>query len=478
MSSWKEIFGVIGSSVRDIGNAVKDEVFGGDTKGNYTASFGRIGEVLTPASSQTGFAITSGKFLTLENHDHMAVVGGSGSGKSVNTTLVGVIEQKEASMVVLDNSGEMFERSAGAKQQDGYTVISFDLTPNVFTEETPCYNPLQWIEKDDAEGIAKLAKLLVRQSEEKRDFWSIKSEDVITLAITILLHRPPEEQTFYNLHILVQTMASNQDKVSEYVVGLGEEVFRSWEVLLHNSEKTLDSILSSALASTVFITYSKALQKVTTRNTIDFDELRNEKTVIYLRTPLDDSVVRPVISMFYTQFFHHFLKKPRPREKVRPILVFAEEFGSTYIPDFDRVISNIRKWQISVQLVVQNFQMISRLYGKEALSVIRANCSQLFFGGVEEAEEVSRMLGKVTHTDPKTNYKRDVDLMSASDIRSMDGKAIFLPKKGKPLLVPLRPYYESRRLRNRSNIPPPLSDGLTEIEPRIHPLQLPSYGTL
>lgn len=480
----RELFQAIGESFKEFYSSVKGEFFEDGQKGNYTASWGRVGEFLR--SSHTGFAATSGKYMSMEaSMEHVLILGGSGVGKSVNTTLVGVLEQQEASMVVLDNSGEMYDRTAAAKAHDGYTVIALDLDPDPdsFTEDSHFYNPLHRLIPDDTKGIAKLAHQLVAQSSEKRDFWSIKSEDVLVFAITVLLYRPKEERTLSNLHILLEKIASNEDEISEFVVGLPEEVFRKWEVLLNNSEKTLDSIRSSALSATSFISHSKGLQMATSKDTVDFNRLRSEteKVIVYLKTPIDDSSVKPLINIFFTQLFNHFLSKPRPSGKVRPLLMFCEEFGSTYIPGFDKIISNCRKWYIGCQMVVQSYQQLQKTYDREGLAIIKANCAKMIFTGSEESEEISRILGKVTFVDPETKHKRDRELMSSSEIRNLDdSQAIFLPRKGKPLLVKLKPFYLVPRLRKRTELRMPTIDGSGElpnaITVHLPPLNLPSHG--
>ena len=132
-------------------------------------------------------------------------------------------------------------------------------------------------------------------------------------------------------------------------------------------------------------------------------------------------------------------------------------------------------------MVAQSYAAIAKIYGQDGLAAIKANCPKMIFTGSEEAEEISRILGKVTYTDPDSKYKHHRELMTSSEIRNLDeSKAIFLPRKGKPLLVNLKPFYKVRRLLKRTQLamPVPDADTASPSDLILTPLNLPSYGKL
>jgi type IV secretory pathway TraG/TraD family ATPase VirD4 len=442
-----------------------------DKDENQDSNFGNESDYLSRRNQ--GFAVTSDKYLSMEDSmTHLLVTAGSGVGKSTNTMVPGILHQKIASIICMDNSGELRRDTEASKLQDGYKTFTLDFNPTEFTNQTTFYNPLARIHPDDKSAIAKVTSLLVGNSTEKKDYWSIKSEEVVNLAINIILQESPEKRHLYSVLRCIESMVVDRDKMNKKIARMDEDTFRKWKLLLSNAKNTLDSILSSAISVVSWIGNNVILAKLTSRDSLNFDAFRDEKICLYIKVPLENQkLYQPLINLFFTQFFNHILSQPLPKKYDRPILVFADEFGSMHIPEYEMIISNCRKWFLGIQMLIQSESQISKIYGVDGKDIILANCSKMYMTGLDkESEDLSRILGRRTITDEKTGHTREVPLMTASQIRTMKDKAIVLPKGGrKPLLVSLKPFYKKRAFVRLTQMTKETEEEPIPIEVLLHP---------
>lgn len=441
---------------------------------NQDSSFGNESDYLS--RHNTGFAVTSDKYLSMEDSlSHMMVCAGTGVGKSTNTQIVGLLHQKNASIICMDNSGELRRDTEVAKIQDGYSTYTLDFDPKEFTNKTTFYNPLSRINPNDKSAIAKVSSLLVGNMSQKKDYWSIKAEETIHLAISIVLREESKKRHLYNVLRCMELMVTDKVEMSKKLARMDEELFRKWKLIISNEPKVLSSILSSAISMLSWIGNNETLAKLTSRDSLDFNSLRNKKICVYIQVPLhNQALYQPLINIFFTQFFNHFLSQPLPKKGERPILVFADEFGSMYIPEFQTIISNCRKWFIGIQMLIQSESQITKIYGAAGKDIILANCSKMYMTGLDkESEEISRILGKRTITNEKTGHTREVPLMTASQIRTMKDKAILLPKGGrKPILVALKPFYKKRAFVRLTQLQNEQEDEIIPIKVSLYPMTL------
>ena len=120
-----------------------------------------------------------------------------------------------------------------------------------------------------------------------------------------------------------------------------------------------------------------------------------------------------------------------------------DEFANTgKIPSFTEKISTMRKYEISVVIILQSIKQIENLFEKE-WDVITANCDTLVYlgGGADTktTEWLNKLLGKKTVRAMNESFSRNggsssiqsqgIDLMSMSQMRTMPNqKCIVLPR--------------------------------------------------
>lgn len=126
------------------------------------------------------------------------------------------------------------------------------------------------------------------------------------------------------------------------------------------------------------------------------------------------------------------------------VRLLLDEFANTgKIPTFSEKVSTIRKYEISVAIVVQSIQQLKDLY-KDNWETITGNCDNtLYLGGGTDTvttEWLSKLLGKETRVVMNVNYSKGgggqsfnrvgVELLSPSQLRTLpEQKLLILPSR-------------------------------------------------
>ena len=142
---------------------------------------------------------------------------------------------------------------------------------------------------------------------------------------------------------------------------------------------------------------NKGLQDMFTNpNQIDFKEMSNHKTALFINVSNSDRSNDRFLNLLYTQALHELCDyadaSPYGHLKV-PVRFIMDDFASNaVIPDFDKIISVIRSREIYVSIILQSLTQLNSLYGDDRAKTIINNCdSCLYLGGqdVETARYIS-----------------------------------------------------------------------------------------
>ncbi|MCI9545799.1 MAG: type IV secretory system conjugative DNA transfer family protein [Lachnospiraceae bacterium] len=396
---------------------------------------------------------------TMRNNN-VLVIGGSGAGKSRFMVKPNLL-QANCSYVITDPSGELLESCAGFLEKAGYKIKIFNLVEMQYSDH---YNPFNYIRND--EGVLMMINCLIQnttpQGASKGDpFWE-KSETALLLAICFYLHYEvrPEDRNFTNVMrlLLKAEVKEDQEDFKSTLDILFEELeeknpshiaVRYYKIFKMGAGKTLKSILISCTVRLGTFNL-KAVQDLTSIDTIDLKTLGDEKQALFVVIPSADTTFNYLVSMMYSQLFEtlYFHAENEIPSKRLPshVRFMLDEFANIgTIPDFEKKLATMRKYEISCTIILQNLAQLKTMY-KDAWESITGNCdSFLFLGGQEQTtlEYVSKKLGKRTiltkgtsnskgrqgsHSESYNNKGRD--LLSPDEISRMDNKNCILFIRG------------------------------------------------
>ncbi len=409
-------------------------------KEHGSSDWSKGGEQYKVLSRNSGLILAEENYLPLDKKGNLNVliVGGSGSGKSASFSIPNA-HQLLGSYVFTDPKGEIYDKTAGYFRENGYSVKILNL---VNPESSDSYNPLAHIRSELDVDI--IASTIVRgQKSEKAGgaqdpYWDNMSELLLKALIYYLMaKRPPEECNLASCAELVRAANNNGDNnlLADLINQLpydhpARTNFKSVELA---SDKTYSSILSS-LQSALGKFDSKDIADVTSTNTIDFEDLANNKTALFVISSDTHTAYDFILTIFFSQLIqqlYDFADKAGGKLPV-PMFFILDEFSNIgQIPDFDKKISTSRSRGISFSVILQNLDQLKAIYEKSYETII-GNCDTHVFLGSNSyttVEYFSKELGEktITHESKSSNRKNDRTRTGYSESEQIMARALMTP---------------------------------------------------
>jgi len=434
-------------------------LFGGSEKKGYHAKF--ASESILLSRWNKGFCLTGSKQITRkDSYLNALIVGGTGSGKT-QSTLLPTIYISRSSLIINDVSGELFEKSSGIKQMQGYDIRVMHFSN---PEISSAFNPMDFCDSDHK--IQKLASMLARSSNpnSKSDpFWETQAAALLSVLISIVkLTQPPHLQNLSVVNQLLNLIGEPVEEGEEnqldrlFVRYADAKLYKSYKSFISYESKLLMSIVASSKAA-LNIFSDEAVARVTSANTINFEDFRKRPTALYIMTSVSDQKYYAPISAIFYEMLCGYLLSRFPKEDELDVHLLLDEFAALgRVPVMPSAFANLRKHRASIFAVVQDFSQVIGAYGKDDGTAIRSNAfSKIFFGGgsPESTREISEVLGKFTH---EKDGKKDVlPLLTADQVRMLkSNRSILICGHHPPILARMCPAYKSFRFKQFLNIPP------------------------
>lgn len=161
------------------------------------------------------------------------------------------------------------------------------------------------------------------------------------------------------------------------------------------ADKTMKSIVISAY-SHLFLFNLKSVNSLTEESTIDFSNLHQRKTALYIILDDMDSSMNPIASVFLSQLFQILIRDADNSSKQRldiPIHFFLDDFCGYQIKDFYKIIACARSRGIGISLFLQSESQLESIYGKSNSHTIINCCdTYLYLGGsdISTCENISK----------------------------------------------------------------------------------------
>lgn len=425
------------------------------------------------SGANKGFSITGTKHLSVkQSRENLIIVSPSGGGKT-STIIFPTCFNIQSSALINDPSGEII-KSKHQFISRGFKVKTLDFGNK---NESIYYNPLKRI-KSNAD-VVKVASMLVRSTSKKGDFdfWNNKSVELIAMFINFILeNEAPKYQNLANVFHFLEVLQGSPDTIDKlFAEKASEQLFQKYKSLIGTSDNTRSSIIASAQASLSFIGNDPVLCDITSADNFDFDILRNEKTVLFLRCPLGDvGYFSTILSIFFEQFFSHVFNKI-PDEKEDDIFILIDELSSLYLPNLANIISNSRKFRTPILGVLQSENQLYQNYGEFNAKTIlnNANTKVYFTGLTDESNHLEKTLGRYEYEDEK-GATRSRSLMTADEIRTMPKDTVLIIPSGmRPIRAKVTPHYKQRHLMKLLNMDAPED---YKEETTIHTIQYKPFN--
>ena len=292
------------------------------------------------------------------------VYGIVGKGKSTVYARPLILDQakKKSVLIVNDMSGDLHRDTSGYMKAQGYRVIV--LNPNDLKHSNR-YNPFLNFRKTT--DLMRFAELFSKvQGDTDSRFWSSGGERYIRFILKCIrrfgsevFNNPP------NLYHVLQNFGDTGEELEEFISYCveGDQFLKNeWKALTTGAEETITSFITNALVA-LKLFGEPHICALTARSDINLSDLRKRKTIIYVQTPPEDQdIYRPLVSMYFLSFIHICMGQLPDRTDL-PVYFVYDEFGNSFLPGFDTIITNTRKYKISFLLLMQGQQQLVNKYG-------------------------------------------------------------------------------------------------------------------
>ena len=365
-----------------------------------------------------GFILSRDHYLGLDGkkvkiNKNILVFGGSGTGKTACFIKPNIM-QRLGSYVITDPKGELYRDTSKYLANYGYDVKVLNLVDPEYSNR---YNPLAHIQ--DYADVDIIAHTIVEGGEgngkSSDPFWDNTAKMLLKACIYYVISALPEEERNLSSCLnIVRAGGADESIFDDLFVGeLSPEHpgRKEYEGIRVGADKTKQSIAIS-LVSKLSHFDSPSMQRLTTSNDIDFDELGQKKMALYVISPDSHSTYNYILTIFYGQLLQRlYAQADRNGGALKqPTYLLLDEFANIgKIPDFNQKLSTSRSRLISMSIIVQSLDQLVDLY-KDLYENIISNCdTQIFLGSqsIKTCEYFSKSLGQKTLTFQSKSKNRD-----------------------------------------------------------------------
>ena len=248
-----------------------------------------------------------------------------------------------------------------------------------------------------------------------------------------LLGMTKEKFNFYNIMKIATNTQNDCEDLIDYFKKrspMSKSVSLSKQVL-DASDKTRGSYLSTIFDKLALFS-DMSICSLTSANEIDFGEIANKPTVLFLQIPDEKDTRHTLAAMVILQAYTGLVAKANTYPDLalpRSVYFLADEFGNMpRIHKLEQMITVGRSRRIWLSLVVQSYAQLAKVYDDKTADIIKSNCNiQIFIGTTDQKtiEEFSKKCGNFSL------IQRSVSLSSGN---SNVGNSVSV--KERPLIYP------------------------------------------
>lgn len=358
---------------------------------------------------------------------NMLILGGSGTGKSRFFVKPNIM-QCNTSFVVTDPSGELLKSCGKMLERMGYDIKVF----NIEDMRHSCnYNPFHYIYDSDGcvneNYVIKMINTFMENTKGEGQggdpFWDDCTRLLLS-AISFLIIEAAEADKkdnaennndepnfplvleFIHKAKVIEGKEEEQSDLDKAFELQRERLPNALSVQYYDefkqaAGKTMQSILISTTTRLQYFKLEQVRNLVHTDN-IGLDTLGAKKAALFIIIPSTDTTYNFLAAMMYTQLFDTLygkaIKSPKGKLDYHVRFILDEFANTGKIPDFEKILATCRKFEISIQVILQNLSQLKRLYEK-SWEEIPGNCdTTIFLGGKDQTnnEYIMKELGKET----------------------------------------------------------------------------------
>lgn len=402
-----------------------------------------------------------------ESFQNILLAARVGAGKTSKYIIPNVLDKadKHCSLVVNDPKGEVFEKTSGFMQANGFNVIVFN--PQEISQ-SHFFNPFSEALNDTE--LEQIAETIIWSGNpaEKTPYWNNGATRILSVLIKILSVGDKKFFNLPNLYKLLQNFGEDGSPLDEWVVENGwnpeypkdEYLQDEWRGALTGNDEAIQSF--AGICITALRSFSnRDMRAFFHTSDYSLSRLRKEKTIIYFITPPEmQQYYSFAISLFFRSIFNQCMRKEHLEGKSLPVYLLFDEFGNSYVSDFVSVANTIRGYGVSLSIVLQTISQLEDKYGQAtSKSILGAFNTSLCLDSSDPytAEYFSKLAGRVRETQMRNSYsnknifdnettRQEYNLLNTNDVRTMaSNEVLIISKNRNPIKIEITPYFQNKK---------------------------------
>jgi len=442
------------------------------------ARFATKDEVAKIFSSRNKGVLIDGHISHLSEKDsfeHIAVIAKPGSGKTTAYIIPNILDlaTSNCSMIVNDPSKEVFELTSGYLQRQGFKIIR--LCPDDLAASSR-FNPFDNLSAKDTIEIEQVCASIImsKYGTDKEQIWNDGAISILEILAKCLAYSQPNELNLVRLNSLIQAFGADGSGLDNWVAENSfnpdypndKSLVEAWIGLTSTNEKMLSSYITICKTALKQLN-NPQIRELLSFDSIDIKSLRKQKSIIYLNFPeAQQAYYQFIIDVFYSRVFSILMTK-KPSKNDLNIFCFLDEFGNAHINNFNITINNIRKYNVSISIVLQGISQLTDKYGEQRAKAIKSGIgsSLIYKGGdLDTTLEYAKIIGKRVIVQ-RNNFMDVVDqfteleLFASDQLRTMsDNQAMFISKNKHPIIIQYHNFFSNRKFSKLTTFPPVISE--------------------
>lgn len=389
------------------------------------------------------------------------IVAPPGTGKTASIALPNLFSLA-CSVVVLDIKGELFDLSAGYRQEKFQSKI-LRFSPLYPKENTMFFNPFdkKVIADMDYVKMKQLADqiagtIFIGEKGKENDHWIVSAKTLFTFFATYFMQKNKHttlgeiaqapKKDFYDIipdDIKLQFGLATQDEhtrelTRDFTKDTSKAFYKavandeSLHTITKNQANAYTQVADNEFASvkSTFDTFMAVFQNpnvdnATSKMSFDYYDLRKERISCYIVIQTEDiDILAPLIRIFVETMFKKLMSGQGNSDPNKFIYFIGDEFVRFgKMPFLLEAPALCRSYGLIPIYITQSYEQIKKYYGEDDLKILRGNVGyQVVFtmNSAGDAEELSKMIGKFTRKKVSRS-QGNLDLIKSSDSTSSEG---------------------------------------------------------
>lgn len=329
-------------------------------------------------------------------NNNQIVVGGSGSGKTMSVTEPCLLNTHHRNLIVTVTKPRILGKYAPMLRGRGYRleVVNFAAPES----SGMAFDPMRFVRSDM--DITFLARSIVMANPKKQEknsadpYWDESAINLLSALIAAALLRNPgaglEEvlNLFRGMEINYgDTISTNYDAFFKGLLDTPRGRFAKmcWKSFCNLANRTASCVISSMGITLNYLFTEDLMQMLRCSRKVDFRELAQERSVLFVVTSPVDPSLNAFVSLFYAMAMKElfqFAEEQPDGILPRQTHMVCDDFATgAPIPNFDQYISIIREKGLSVTLLCQSESQLESLYGRSGATTVINNCDSYVYTG-------------------------------------------------------------------------------------------------